>query len=750
MQYIQSTPRRDYSQSRRSTPSPLTLPSTTNGATSQWSPRRRESTKASNLRDVTRRTQTRYTPDDQTSTHGDAENEPTTPSRSKTSASNYSGLGRRQTPRHGSAEIVLSPSKPFADQSFRAAGLFRREGGAKEDPFTNGHTHSRSQTRRTHSTGAPSMIFGEDEWESPVSASYGGLPRPSDPRTPGSVLQRLSDRPSAYMTPASRPVTSMAALHHERVPQTAPPASRPFRAHHEREASTSVVTLDDRPPSSGRVSTLLGSSAANHAEHRRLMLEALGMFESQLSRLPPMGHTTTTTIPEVFQTSQQFVHTLDKLNTLIRASVSEAIHNQIEADIADPSELQATLCELWSKLGHDEREKLKLSDEIMRTTTQFLLGIGKVLRDASTHSGASASHLRTVSLDDEMTRRLAAEDGSERRSSDGRRSRETRRSWDPRDGGVVLNDRLASLARTSTAGNSRPSSALHSLTRGSSGGSSESRSTKDGPAEQTPSAASRLSAALASTPSTRRLYTPRDKRVASETPSARMGLMSSHDSQETIQPHEPSPTPASRQGSSRTHLRMLSSIAPSLPTLPSESLLRGKEREAVSPEHMQHSGRKISTNSNMTVRAEGSLSSVIKPPSATTAITTTDSPPSMSRSSSRNSVVTNGVTFSRPSAVSISTLNGLQQQVTGVSRTSSKDSSTHDISPRPSLRELMSGSETERPRTSTVGAPRGRASLDAVRTNVAGTTGQASTLNSARKERRRTITEIFAQVNHNK
>ncbi|KAI0087755.1 hypothetical protein BDY19DRAFT_994650 [Irpex rosettiformis] len=747
--HVPATPHRHHSQSRQSTPSPSTRPSTSNGVAEQRSPRRRENTRISISRDPVRRHQARWASDDFTSSHADAENEPTTPSRSRTSTSNYAGIGRRQTPRHGSAEVLLSPSKRYADEGFHVAGTRRREG---EDSLVNGHTDTRTplaQTRRTHSTGARSMIFGEDEWESPVAtkltSTLGGPPRPSDPRTPGNILQRLSDRPLSYLTPASRPGTSMAALHHERVPQTAPPASRPYRVTHEREASTSAATLDDSLPGSGRMSTVPGTSAANHAEHRRLMLDALGMFESQLSRLPPMGQTTTTTIPEVFHNSQQFVHSLDKLNALIRASVSEALEGQIEADIADPGELQATMSELWTKIGCEEREKMRLSDEIVRTTTQFLLGIGKVLRDSSASASAS-SHLRTMSLDDDATRRLATADAStssDRRSSNGRQSRETRSCWDPRDGGVLLNDRLAELARNHTAGSSRPTSAMHSLTRGSSGGSNESRSTKDGVVEQTPSATSRLSAALTSNPSTRRLYTPREPRVTSEV-NTRAPLMSSIDSQDTVHAYEPSPTPSSRQGSSRTHSRILSSLPPSLPTLLSESLLSGKDRASASPENHPHSGRKISTSSNMTVRAEGSsFSAVIKPPSATTAVSTSDSPPSMSRTSSRSSVAANGVTFSRPSTVSISALSGLQQQTNGLSRTSSTDSSTH--TPSPAVRELMSGSETERPRTSTLGA-RGRASLDSARANLAGTSSQASTLNSIRRERRRTITEIFAQV----
>ena len=73
------------------------------------------------------------------------------------------------------------------------------------------------------------------------------------------------------------------------------------------------------------------------------------MFESQLSRLPPMGQTSTSTIPEVFQNAQQLVHALDKLNAMLTA-----LEAQLNAELADYKD-GVDLPALWRKVGSDER-----------------------------------------------------------------------------------------------------------------------------------------------------------------------------------------------------------------------------------------------------------------------------------------------------------------------------------------------------------------------------------------------------------
>ena len=47
---------------------------------------------------------------------------------------------------------------------------------------------------------------------------------------------------------------------------------------------------------------------------------------------------------------------------------------------------QNGFAELWHDVGTDHREHLKLSEALTRNLTQFFLGVGKVLREATTHS----------------------------------------------------------------------------------------------------------------------------------------------------------------------------------------------------------------------------------------------------------------------------------------------------------------------------------------------------------------------------
>lgn len=611
------------------------------------------------------------------------------------------------------------------------------------------------------------MVQGGVEWDSPVqvtpssrlgdrtSARYSGDYNAHESRV-------SADRASSSTTSSLRPGTSMAALHHDS-PATGSrgnsSATRAYASTHTHHLSLSSMRGDDSldtivPPhgrdtypspfsaTSSRPSTAAsGVLRDNHAEHRRLMLEALSMFESHLSRLPPMGQTTTSTIPEVFQSSQQLVHGLDRLNSHLRTATSRALEAQIDAEVSDAVDESAA--EIWASVGGEHREHLRQSDEIVRTMTQFLLGVGKVIRDAS-GSASAQQHLRSVSMDDEVGRRLTPEvtsATSDKRSSDGRLSRETRRSWDPREPGSA--NRLATADRSSNGSSSRASASIHHPPRSSITSSSEGRSPNDGVTDQTPPATRHISSA-ASSISSRRLYTPREQRLASD-PVPKSHVLTNADSQETLHGHEPSPSPAPRPVfAERTRALPPLAIPPSLPTLPSESLLSRSSTTSA----LDRSRRKVSSNSNTTVRAESSLPSVLKPPNTTTALTPAtvsnadliDTSPSLSRSDSDSSTHTNGVTFSRPSTVSSSTLSSLQKHTSHSYRARTVSDQLKE-----ELRSPMSGSETERPRT--VGV-RGRTSLDGPRGDSLGRSSQASTLTSARRERRRTITEIFAQADH--
>ncbi|OSD07342.1 hypothetical protein PYCCODRAFT_1359215 [Trametes coccinea BRFM310] len=725
------------------------------------SPRRLGLSKYSTVRELTRKHQTRWMSEDLSSPSRENADESFDPL--------PNGMGRRQGHRTGSSEGLLGTAggRSLIGEGLRAAGLTRRR---DEDVFSG--DSQAVVPRRTRSTGN-SSVLADAHVETPEQRREGrsirideGVGPPYDPKTP---LNRFTDRrPQSGM--AARPGTSMAALHHDThdpaPPRTAPPALRTYRSTY---ALPDRVFEDlqqqsshERPGSSSPFVTMRSSTAQSgirdsNAEHRRLMFESLSMFESHLSRLPPMGQTTTTTIPEVFQSAQHLVHALDKLNGMLKDGTNRALEAQIDAELADNRE-GVDLVELWREVGSEHRENLRVSDEVVRNMTGFLLGVGKILREAT--SGVQQHH-RAVSLDEDAVRRMTPEvQTSALRDSEGRRSRESRRSWEPGHGTTRLMARLSSLERSGTR--SRPGTALN-MTRSSATSSSEGRSSSDMANDGTP-ATLRQSAPIAGSSSiARRLYTPRERGDVGGP------LVTSLSTEDLNGDYEPSPTPVSRQAHvSLPERRPLPPLAvpPSLPTLPSESLLT--RSNTVATDRDRSNRRKISTSSILTVRAEptSSFVPVIKPSNPTTAVTThtvsaspeTDRTPfPMLRSESGSSSRTNGVTFSRPTTTSVSSaLSGLQQQHERGARSRTVSSSSAAADPPPAvlappapISTSTSGSESERESRWKTLSGRPRVSLDSNRSGEspidAGDRSMASTVSysAARKERRRTITEIF-------
>ncbi|KAK7690140.1 hypothetical protein QCA50_006789 [Cerrena zonata] len=739
---------RERERAQRRSPSPRSPRASTSNSNN---PSPRKYGRPSTIRELTRKHQTRWLSEDLSAQDRD---------------DITSSVGRRQSQKPGSSESPITQGgRSLVGEGLRAAGLTRRR-DTSEDPFA-GNGDAPVIPRRTRSSGSSAIANGEPRYSSPAGLSYSSRAseRALEPRTPAQRHER-----TATYTGGTRPGTSMAALHSDE-PRTAPPGARTYRSSYamEREPSSSssqqasegFSAFDRTSVNRGNhtaplPASAMGASSARdpHAEHRRLLLDALSMFDTQLSRLPPMGQTTTTTIPDVFQTSQHLVHTIDKLNSVLKTGTNQALEAQIEAEVSDMHEQLPA--EIWAKVGMDYREHLRLSDEVVRTMTAFLLGVSRVLRDGNSTAGNHQQHLRTMSLDEDAVSKQRSADGMsagslsiDRRSSDGRRSRETRRSWDPRESSnTTLNlSRLTSRER-SNGTLSRPGSSLNHI-RGSAASNSEAKSNSDGsPREQTHQGIRTLPSALLN-PANRPFTTPRDQRVTSDPSSRHTPSFDSPDS------YEPSPTPAPRSTSAFQRSRALPPIAipPSLSTLPSESLLRRSATSTTSTSTDKSSTRrKISSNSNITIKAESSTSSsfqpIIKPSNTTTAVTphTVSHSPEVStsslpgNSSSSSFTHTNGVVFSRPSTISVSTLNGIQQRERTISN-SSVDEPISAVSAFSSLRSPMSGSETERPRTLGL---RNRMSLDRGATPERGTIGSsASTLLSSRRERRRTITEIF-------
>ncbi|KAI0769947.1 hypothetical protein C8Q74DRAFT_1202382 [Fomes fomentarius] len=714
------------------------------------SPRRLGQARYSTVRELTRKHQIRWMSEDLSS-----------PSRELPEES-FDGSGRRQGHRSGSSEGLLGTvgGRSLIGEGLRAAGLTKRR---DEDVFSsaNGNVQAPTATRRTRSNGNSSLLGGDD-----MDTSFGRntdddrrvveeLGPPLDPKTPNNAGPRA--RPKSGL--AARPGTSMAAFHHEDAPpRTAPPVLRSYKStyalpdRHFEDIQRQSTPDRASPYGTIRSSTAQGGSRESSAEHRRLMLEALSVFESHLSRLPPMGQTTTSTIPEVFQSAQHLVHALDKLNAMLKDGTNKALEAQIDAELADHKD-GVDLSELWREVGADHRENLRVSDEVVRNMTGFLLGVGKILRDVT----SGTQHFRTLSLDEEMTRRMTPDiSPPAARDLDGRRSRELRRSWEPGKETNRLLTRLSSIERNGTT-RSRPASSMNSNTlRSSTNSSSEGRSVTD-TNDGTPATLRQSAPISAPTTAARRLYAPRDR------PDPLSTSFSLEDA-----PHndyEPSPTPMTRQSHVLTERRAFPSVSvpPSLSTLPSESLIATQSSSSAD----KFSRRKISASSNITIRPEPTpFTPAIKPSNPTIALTTatvTMSPDAgaapfpLSRSGSNSSTRTNGVTFSRPSTSSVSTtLTGIQQQhergarSRKVSLSSAFADESADLSPAAPISSL-SGSESERETRSRTISSRPRASLensrgesspvDAVRRSLATTVSYSA----ARKERRRTITEIFSQ-----
>ncbi|KAF9465342.1 hypothetical protein BDZ94DRAFT_1320402 [Collybia nuda] len=542
-------------------------------------------------------------------------------------------------------------------------------------------------------------------------------------------------------------------------------------------------------------------------EHTRLMMESLAMFEGHLMRLGlggsggGLGGGGGGGGNELLRTAQGVASAAEKLNAMLRYGVSTALDEQVDAEVEEGEGRAGAreAAEIWRRVGGEYREGQRVSDELVRALTGLLLGVGKVMRDFA-GSGGEGQHARSVSLDEEglglsgrRTRGSMSPDvppgggggGSNGGggstgggSGSGRRSVESRRSWDPAAEALREDTSRRLSARAESAlGAARPPSSFNTLR-------DQYRSTP--PPAATPQTGQRNSNMTGNNQSTRRLFTPREQRE--QRLDAQYANTNMNQADTLYADYEPSPTPASRHQNQTTldRSRTLPSLAipKPLPTLPSESLRRSQtsSSKAMPPPNStvrDRDRRKVSVASVSTVRANTGTfpASLTTPSSATTALTahtvsTSHTPdktafPSLNRHESDRSARST-VTFSRPSTISISALNGLQQQHldhqrkrTGSGASSGAEPST-SVPPKP---HMAGGAETERDvRRKTLGARTPRASLDSSmegggsksRTSTVhaadrsaavalgvGSGGIMPPMNTARRERRRTVTDIW-------
>ena len=709
--------------------------------------------------------------------------------------------GSDHASRQAARTLETPPSVRLVGEGLRAAGVKVKNNGADvfhESEHTPGNAKG---TRRP----TPISTILSHEREGVISPNKVITPlhtvTADDLRTPanGSSLHRAER--VTYSGPQPRPKTSMAdfrPINEDLPPNTAPAAVRTYKASftydrdRDREGMVSRQALytpfstapQDRTYGSQRTrprETPALPLDEQAIEHLRLMDESLTMFEGQLSRLPPMGDTSTTTVPEVFRNAQAVVRFSEQVNGMLRNATNRSLDRLIETEVSDANpNSEVDMVGLWKDIGGDFRDMLRVSDELVRTMTGFLLGVGKVLRESSAISvgaGSTLQHLRGAS--DDLSRRSGTDarsstsgTGSGRGSGSGdgiggRRSTESRRSWDlprvERDRADLLR-RASSRVDTNALSSQRAPSAM--LLR-----DPPRRQSPLGPTEDVSPAPTR--APLGS--SIRRLFTPGPQREREGTPSASAKPeLATIESQKSLHIEEddyvpsPSPAPHSRQPDGNTRKLRPLSIPNPIPALPSES--RADQQPFPTTVDKSINRRRISTTSTATLRGSTNVNpglNITTPSAApTTAVTphtaTPVVPPAVSRtessqsSSSANSSKRHSttITFSRPSAVSVSALNGLQQR-DARNRTTSASNEGPGLGPGAptpttplsaiSPWTSQSGSETERPQARmtlgrrTIGA-KSHLSLDAPPPGG----GTQTLARSTARERRRTITQIFS------
>ncbi|KAK7048810.1 hypothetical protein R3P38DRAFT_2871443 [Favolaschia claudopus] len=666
--------------------------------------------RASTVRDLTRRHQARYYSEDLgnhsiNGGEGDEQRE------------------RRQSLRAGSAESALGNAvggRSLIGEGLRAAGLTGRVDRMGGGDVFQERTPARvewADGQRSRSVSRQGGALGNGHGRAATSLDYTAYDR-DDGDEPRTAPLLRTYRSSAHVLESAG---ARAGSAQGRYPDRGMSVERDLRDDRERERHAAPSPSPFGSVASRRHGS--GGGGSGQHEHTRLMVDSLAMFEGHLARV---GGTGDRTAQDLAQSAQKLVNTAERLNAILRAGTKQALEEQIDAEVSGVDSSGGggadaqDLAEVWRRVGGEYREGLRVSDELVRSVTGLLLGVGRVVRDFGEGRGSDEG------------RNSASPDA-------GRRSVESRRSLDKDE------RRISAGGRDSALG-VRPSSVLNTRH------------------EPTPPSIPRTG-----TPASRRLLTPREQRELQ----ASAGLVAS-DSQETVQPkkrdddYEPSPTPASRKQNQSTLDRSRTlppiSIPKPLPTLPSESASTLRRNQTTG-----NSSQRRRTITSSTVRAPGGLLHSATPTTALTPHTVSNSPnelrgsearmsfPSLPRSDSDKSVPptrsrNNTVTFSRPSNVALA---GLQMQHDRErQRTISNSNNQFDAaaiasaaaagpSSRSDGEKVTPGKRStlavrDRPRASLDGGDSVGPSHAADRSAAAG----LSTLGQKR-ERRRTVTDIW-------
>ncbi|KAG8897157.1 hypothetical protein FRC01_011462, partial [Tulasnella sp. 417] len=450
----------------------------------------------------------------------------------------------RYQSRGGSAESALGHR--LVGEGLRAAGLTKRRESSPprrgEDIFHADRSvredkgKDREPFPRIESSGSSSAVSvittrsQESEMRRERLSRLPGMERvvSADPRTP---YNRDNSRPpvTASRTGSSggpaRPATSIDPQYYDNQPRTAPPPLRSYRSYAvtdrdrvpasaSRTSYASPIALrpydeerDDKaiPPKPGSALRRL-NTASPAPDHARLLQEAFRAFEGNVRRAGPAIHPNAAS--GCVNAADTLVKAASILNSLLRSNADRAMEELVEAEVDDEGRAGAGEAELWRRVGAEFRESAKVSDEIIRTMTAFLLDVGRVMRDAASvtasssgrgtppasssatlfppsastpsglHHAGSNGHLRTMSLDEEaLAMRRAESNSADGRSSlagSGSGFSAGARARQSVDGGSVSSSSRRSIDRGGGSGSGRLSSEFGEM------GTRDSRRSLDG------------------------------------------------------------------------------------------------------------------------------------------------------------------------------------------------------------------------------------------------------------------------------
>ncbi|KAL5635890.1 hypothetical protein ACGC1H_004629 [Rhizoctonia solani] len=186
-------------------------------------------------------------------------------------------------------------------------------------------------------------------------------------------------------------------------PRTAPSALRQYRSDTGLMTPSNSGTVRERGATPVTPAALVSAAST---EHIRLMLESFAMFESNLARLEvsnPGGG-----VSEVLQNADVVVQAAQSLNRMLRESAARALSEQIESEVEDRASREV---EIWKIAGAEFRDAVKVSDELVRSMTNLLLGVGRVVKDHGEEPGRSGriSSSGRISADGARTGRMSTE-----------------------------------------------------------------------------------------------------------------------------------------------------------------------------------------------------------------------------------------------------------------------------------------------------------------------------------------------------